>query len=33
VRRDADIVVIGAGIAGVATARALADGAHTVLLL
>jgi sarcosine oxidase len=33
VRRDADIVVVGAGIDGVATARALAGGALTVLLL
>jgi sarcosine oxidase len=33
VRADADIVVIGAGIAGVATARALADGRHSVVLL
>jgi sarcosine oxidase len=33
VRADADIVVIGAGIAGVATARALADGLRSVVLL
>jgi sarcosine oxidase len=33
VRRDADIVVVGAGIVGVATARALAAGALSVLLL
>jgi sarcosine oxidase len=32
-RRDADIVVVGAGIVGVATARALADGPRSVLLL
>ena len=32
-RADADIVVIGAGIAGVATARALADGLRSVVLL
>ena len=31
--RDADVVVVGAGIAGAATARALADGRRTVLLL
>jgi sarcosine oxidase len=33
VRRDADIVVVGAGIAGVATARALAGYPGSVLLL
>jgi sarcosine oxidase len=33
VRRDADIVVVGAGIVGVATARALADGLRSVVLL
>jgi len=33
VRRDADIVVVGAGISGVATARALADSLRTVVLL
>jgi sarcosine oxidase len=33
VRADADIVVIGAGIVGVATARALADGLRSVVLL
>jgi sarcosine oxidase len=33
VRRDADIVVVGAGIAGVATARALAGHPGSVLLL
>jgi sarcosine oxidase len=33
VRRDADIVVVGAGIVGVATARALADGVRSVVLL
>jgi sarcosine oxidase len=33
VRRDADIVVVGAGIAGVATARALAAHPGSVLLL
>lgn len=32
-RRDADIAVVGAGIVGVATARALADGARSVVLL
>ena len=32
-RRDVDIVVIGAGIVGVATARALADGLRSVVLL
>ena len=32
-RRDADIVVVGAGIAGVATARALAGYPGSVLLL
>ena len=32
-RADADIVVIGAGIVGVATARALADGLRSVVLL
>lgn len=32
-RRDADIVVVGAGIVGAATARALAGQAGTVLLL
>lgn len=32
-RRDADIVVVGAGIVGVATARTLADGLRSVLLL
>lgn len=32
-RRDADIVVVGAGIVGVATARALADGPRSVVLL
>ena len=31
--RDADIVVVGAGIAGAATARALAGAAGTVALL
>jgi sarcosine oxidase len=33
VRRDADIVVVGAGIVGVATARSLADGLRSVVLL
>jgi sarcosine oxidase len=33
VRRDADIVVVGAGIVGAATARALADGPRSVILL
>jgi sarcosine oxidase len=33
VRRDADIVVVGGGIAGVATARALAGGLRSVVLL
>jgi sarcosine oxidase len=33
VRRDADIVVVGAGIVGVATARALANGLRSVVLL
>jgi glycine/D-amino acid oxidase-like deaminating enzyme len=33
VRRDADVVVVGAGIVGVATARALADGLRSVVLL
>jgi sarcosine oxidase len=33
VRRDADIVVVGAGIVGVATARALTESALSVLLL
>ena len=32
-RRDADIIVVGAGIVGVATARALADGLRSVVLL
>ena len=32
-RRDADIVVVGAGIVGVATARALAESALSVVLL
>ena len=32
-RRDADIVVVGAGIVGVATARALADSLRSVVLL
>ena len=32
-RRDADIVVVGAGITGVATARALADSLRSVVLL
>ncbi len=32
-RRDADIVVVGAGIVGAATARALADGTRSVVLL
>lgn len=31
--RDADIVVVGAGVAGLATARALAQGGHAVVLL
>jgi len=31
--RDADVVVVGGGIAGVATARALAQGGHGVVLL
>jgi sarcosine oxidase len=33
VRRDADIVVVGGGIVGVATARSLADGLRSVVLL
>ena len=32
-RRDADIVVVGAGIVGAATARALANGLRSVVLL
>ena len=32
-RRDADIVVVGAGISGVATARALADSLRSVVML
>ena len=32
-KRDADIVVVGAGISGVATARALADSLRSVVLL